>query len=222
MTARRRIAGPSNGWPLVGWATLALLGMIALLVALYGTDDAAVRVVIRATARTSFALFMAAFVAAPLRRAWRSGATAWLLRNRRQVGVSFAASHVLHLLAIFALYDWSLGRFGREIGAPAILVGGIGYVFVFALAATSFDVTAAWLGPRRWKHLHTAGMYWLWGVFTVSYVPRAFLQSAAYAPLAVVALGALALRVRYRRGAPVRDERRRDGYAPAGSPPPSW
>ena len=216
MTAATRTARSWNGWPLVGLATLALLAMIAILAAVHGTNEAGLRVVIRATARTSFALFITAFVASSLRRAWRSDATAWLLRNRRQIGVSFAVSHLLHLLAIFALYDWSLGRFFGEIGAPAIVVGGIGYLFVAALAATSFDTTAAWLGQRRWKRLHTAGMYWLWGVFTISYVPRALMESAAYAPLALASLAALALRIRYRRRrAPLVDESRPADYAPA-------
>lgn len=123
--------------------------MIALLLACFGTDEAGIRVVIRATARTSFTLFMLAFVAAPLRRAWRSDASAWMLANRRYLGVSFAVSHVLHLLAILALYDWSPSRFVAKTGAAALVGGGLGYAFVVALAATSFDGAVAWLGPHR-------------------------------------------------------------------------
>lgn len=205
-----------NGWPIVGWATLALLAMIAGLLVTFGTDEPGVRVVIRATARTSFTLFLAAFVASALRRAWRTRATAWLLANRRQLGVAFAVSHVLHLLAIFALYDWSLRRFFVETGVTAVVVGGLGYAFVLAMAATSFDRTAAWLGPRRWHRLHTAGMYYLWGVFAVSYVPRALLESPAYAPLALAAIAGLVLRVRYRRRRTAAGESRPAEYARVG------
>jgi DMSO/TMAO reductase YedYZ heme-binding membrane subunit len=112
--------------------------------------------------------------------------------------VSFAVSHLIHLLAILALYDWSLRRFVTESEAPVLLVGGIGYLFVIAMAATSFDRTAAWLGPRRWHRLHTVGMYWLWGVFTISYVPRALMEGPTYAPLALATLATLALRLIYR------------------------
>jgi sulfoxide reductase heme-binding subunit YedZ len=174
--------------------------MIALLLARYGSDEAGIRIVIRATARTSFALFILAFVAAALRRAWRSPTSAWLLANRRYLGVSFAVSHGLHLLAILALYDWSLRRFFSETALPAIVLGGLGYVFVVAMTITSFDRTAAWLGPQRWRRLHTAGMYLLWTIFTISYVPRALMESPAYAPLALASLGALTLRLMNRPG----------------------
>ncbi len=188
----------TRGWPLVAVAGSALVLMILALLAGFGTDELGIRVVIRATARTSFVLFMLAFVASALRRAWPNDATVWLLANRRYVGVSFAVSHVLHLLAIVALYDWSVRRFAVEAGAAAILLGGLGYVFVFAMAATSFDRTAAWLGRRRWRRLHTAGAYYLWTIFTISYVPRAVMESPAYVPFAVVALATLALRIAYR------------------------
>jgi hypothetical protein len=172
--------------------------MVLALLGGFGADEPGIRVVIRATARTSFVLFVLAFAASALRLAWSNGATKWLLANRRYVGVSFAVSHVLHLLAILALYDWSLRRFAVEAGALAVLLGGLGYVFVVAMAATSFDRTAAWLGARRWRRLHTSGMYYLWTIFAVSYVPRAIMESPAYAPFAVVAIVALALRIRYR------------------------
>jgi len=187
-----------RGWPLVGVAAATLVLMVIALLARFGTAEPGIRVVIRATARTSFVLFMLAFVASALRRAWRNAATAWLLANRRYLGVSFAVSHVLHLLAIFALYDWSLRRFVVQTGAAAILLGGLGYVFVLAMAATSFDRAVSWLGARRWRRLHAAGMYYLWTIFTISYVPRVVMGSAAYAPLAIVAIAALALRITHR------------------------
>ncbi len=172
--------------------------MVLALVAQFGAAEPGIRVVIRATARTSFALFMLAFAASSLRRAWPTDATAWLIENRRYLGVSFAVSHVVHLLAILALYDWSLRRLAVKTGAAALLLGGLGYVFVLAMAATSFDRTAAWLGPRRWRRLHTAGMYYLWTIFTISYVPRAIMESPAYAPLAVVAIAMMVLRIAHR------------------------
>jgi methionine sulfoxide reductase heme-binding subunit len=186
-----------NGWPVVGWASLAILAMVGVLLATYGADEAGIRVVIRATARSSFGFFLAAFVASALRRAWHSSATAWVLANRRYLGVSFAVSHFVHLLAIFALYHWSAREFLVGTGATVTALGGLGYVFVFAMAATSFDRSAAWLGRRRWRILHTTGMYYLWFIFTVSYVPRAA-TSPTYAPLALLALGALAFRLTYR------------------------
>jgi len=65
----------------------------------------------RATARTSVVFFTAAFAASALRRRWPNGATAWMLRNRRQLGVSYAASHFIHLLLILAVAGWTVHGF---------------------------------------------------------------------------------------------------------------
>ena len=35
--------------------------------------------------------------------------------------------------------------------------GGIGYAFIIAMTATSFDRTAAAIGPRAWRILHLVG-----------------------------------------------------------------
>jgi hypothetical protein len=223
MPSAVRIASLPRGWRLLGWTSVALVAMVVGLSAVYGLDEAGIRVLIRATARTSFACFLLAFVASPLRRAWRSPASAWLLANRRYLGLSFAVSHALHLVAILALYHWS----GRELFAgtsPLVtVVGGLGYILLAAMAATSFDRAVAWLGVRRWRLLHTIGMYYLWFVFAVSYGPRA-IGAPAYLPAALLAAGALAMRLAYRPGrarslANAPAGRSRDVAAP-GAPPP--
>lgn len=188
----------TGGWPLVGWSALAIATMVAGLLGHAGTGPDAIRVVIRATARTSVALFTLAFAAAALARRWPSRATHWLLANRRYVGVSFAVSHFAHLLAILALAGLSPGR--PVAGAGVLVSGGIGYALLAAMTLTSFDRTAAWLGPQRWKRLHTAGAYYLWLVFSLSFVPRAVTEPVLYAPFAAALLAALVLRLW--RGAP--------------------
>jgi DMSO/TMAO reductase YedYZ heme-binding membrane subunit len=144
--------------------------------------------VVRLTARTSLALFLAAFLASALRRRWPRPATAWLRQNRRYVGLGFAVSHLLHLLAILALGRW----FPSALGAvpwPTLVVGGGGFVVVALLAATSSDAAVRWLGSRRWNGLHRAGVYYLWAVFTVTYASHGFVLPA-------LLVGALVLRLR--------------------------
>ena len=187
--------GPLNGWPIVGWAALAIALMIAAIAAVAGTDEQGIRMMIRATARTSVVLFSAAFVASSLRRVWPSRATRWLLANRRQLGVSFAVSHYVHLLAIFALYHWSLATYLDATPMIATIFGGLAYVFLTLMTITSFDATARWLGPRAWRRLHTVGAYWIWFIFAQSYVPRAVVDSGYYWLLAVLILGALTIRL---------------------------
>lgn len=198
VTVTRAPVARLQGWPLVGWASLALLLMTAAIFLVAGIGEAGLRMLIRATARTSLVLFLAAFVASSLRQLWPMPATRWLLTNRRYVGVSFAVSHFLHLLAIVALAV-TVPEF--EISTVTLIGGGMAYVFIAAMVATSFDRTTAWLGPRRWRLLHTAGMYYVWIIFVNSYVPRALIESPAYLPFAASLLVALGLRIYARRKA---------------------
>jgi sulfoxide reductase heme-binding subunit YedZ len=187
--------GVLEGWRLFGLLALGVASLLALILALVGTDERGLRILVRASARTSATLFLLAFSASGLRRFLRSPFTAWLLRNRRYVGVSFAFSHLVHL-AIVASLAISFPHPFYEQSVNLVVMGGGGVVtlFVVAMAATSFDRTAAWLGPRRWKLLHTVGGYSIWGVFAFDYVQLAF-RSPLYVPMALAVLGTLGLRM---------------------------
>jgi DMSO/TMAO reductase YedYZ heme-binding membrane subunit len=189
-----------RGWPIVAWAALAVATMIAVIIAVAGGGEDGIRMVIRATARTSVVLFGAAFVASALHRAWPGGVTRWLVANRRYVGVSFAVSHFAHLFALLALAEWSLSGMAAAATPTVLILGGIAYILLAVMVATSFDRTAAWLGPRSWSRLHTTGMYWLWFIFFASFAPKAP-NSPLYAVLTLGLLTTLALRIRYRPAA---------------------
>jgi DMSO/TMAO reductase YedYZ heme-binding membrane subunit len=179
-----------GGARLVGAAAIALMSGCALTLALFGTDETGIRALVRFTARTSALLFSLAFAASAINRLWRGPVGRWLLRNRRYLGLSFAVSHGLHLAGLVALArvlddPWLL----RESGLVGVLGGGFGYLMIAALSATSWDGAVRWLGGRRWKRLHTFGMYVLGGIFLFSYGGRALATGAAH----VLALTALVL-----------------------------
>lgn len=186
--------GRFEGWILVGWAALALGVLAALVLARWGAGDAGLRAGIRATARSSWALFLAVFVASPWHRLAPSSASKWLLRNRRYLGVSMALSQLVHALFIGALVALDRDRFVARLSASTAIGGLLGYVFLALMTATSFDRTAAWLGRRRWRILHTVGVYYLWIVFAFSFFGRA-LRSPAYWALVIPLVLAMALRV---------------------------
>jgi DMSO/TMAO reductase YedYZ heme-binding membrane subunit len=189
----------------VASAVLALL--TASTLAMMGTGEDGVGAVIRLTARTSVLLFTAAFTASALRRLWPTPATRWLLRRRRQVGLSFAVSHGLHLAAIVTLATRWPDVFWPKRSVVTLVFGGIAYVFILLMAVTSNDASVRALGGKRWGLLHTVGAYWIWTIFFVSYVPRA-LTSPAYVPLALLVVAALGLRLIARRAAaPVLSDR---------------
>src|SRR5690349_14618166 len=187
-----------RGWPIVGWAAVVVAAMIGVLLGVAGTGEPGVRLVIRATARTSVVLFTAAFVASALARAWPGPVSRWTLANRRYLGVSFAVSHFAHLLAILALSGWSPARAAAAAGVPVLVLGGAAYLFVIAMVATSFDATAARIGPRAWSRIHGTGVWVIWTVFFASFVPR-IAESALYWPFALLVIAAAALRLAYGR-----------------------
>ena len=189
-----------KGWPIVGWVALGLGVMCVAITALSGTDETAVRLVLRATARTSVVLFLLAFTASALQRTWPTPASRWLVANRRYLGVSFATSHFVHLMAILTLAGWSLARLVEMTAAGPLVLGALAYAFIAAMTATSFDRTAAWLGPRRWQRLHTVGAWTIWLVFTLTFVPLT-LRSVLYWPFALLLVAAPALRMGLLRSA---------------------
>ena len=191
-----------NGWPVAGWMSAALAAHFALVAAIYGTDAEGLGVLTRATARVSFLIFMAAYVASPLRRFVRAPATAWLLRNRRQLGVSFAVSHGLHAIAIVLLASALGERF--EVLAVTLIFGGLGYLFIAAMAATSNDRAVRALGRRRWGLLHRAGIHYLWIIWVQNWTGAIVaMPNVLYAALALLVWVGAALRfAAWRRSRP--------------------
>ena len=180
-----------NRWPLFFSLAALLSAAFAAAIAALGTDEAALRTLVRATAQVSFALFLPVYAASPLRRLWPAPATRWLLRNRRYLGVSFAWAHGLHLLAIAMLVLLLGDAFESD---PVVLVfGGFTYLLLAGMVLTSTDRTARWLGPRRWNLLHRTGIHALWLLFTISWAGRA--ASPYYLALTLLAGAVAGLRL---------------------------
>lgn len=161
-----------QGWRLLSVAAVALMAMIGIILAL-SPDVDGVRRVIRATARSSLILFCLAVTAAAAWRVWPGDLSRWQLRNRRYVGLSFALSHSFHLVAIIAFATLDPLAFQAESPVANRFFGGLAYLLIFAMAATSFDRTAAWIGRDAWRRLHTVGVHYIGLVFLVSFGRRA-------------------------------------------------
>lgn len=139
-------------------------------------------------------LFSAAFTAAALHRLWPGPFTRWQRRNRRYLGLAFAASHATHAVAIVTLAVLQPAAFHEHTREMNPIPGLIAYAFVLAMAATSFDRTAAWLGRRAWQVLHTVGSLYIWGAFLNAFLVRARHAPGYWLPVAL-AVVAMALRV---------------------------
>ncbi|SHJ99210.1 DMSO/TMAO reductase YedYZ, heme-binding membrane subunit [Bradyrhizobium lablabi] len=186
-----------EGWRLFAVLTLTLIALCVWIAGMRQFEVDGVRMVVRFTARTSLLFFCLAFSAAALARLWPNAWTRWQRRNRRYLGVTFAASHGLHAIAIALFAVTAPADFAAATSAASYIFGSIGYAFIIAMAATSFDRTASMIGPRAWRILHLTGGYYLWFQFMVSFgkrIPGMPLYAAFLIPLlAVMALRLIAM-----------------------------
>jgi methionine sulfoxide reductase heme-binding subunit len=186
-----------EGWRLFALLTAILTGLCLWIAAMRGFEVEGVRMVVRFTARSSLLFFCLAFGAAALARLWPSGWTRWLHRNRRQLGVTFATSHALHALAIVRFAAMDPAGFAAATNLASYVFGSIGYAIIIAMTATSFDRTAAAIGPRAFRMLHLLGGYYLWAQFVIAFgkrIPAMPLYSLFLIPLfAVLALRLIAM-----------------------------
>jgi DMSO/TMAO reductase YedYZ heme-binding membrane subunit len=182
----QRLRNALNGWSLAGLLSLAVTLMAFAVAAAHQFDVEGVRAVIRATARTSLLLFGLAFSAAALQAFWPNAWTGWQRRNRRYLGVAFAASHLVHAVAILSLSLVSPPLFRAAVTPPMLIFGGIGYAFIALMVATSFDRTARLIGPRAWRVLHWTGANYLWLAFLNGFLSRAGAEPLYWLPVALL------------------------------------
>ena len=102
-----------------------------------------------------------------------SSLTRWTRQNRRWIGLSFAASHFIHLALILTISLCFPEPFLSEQSMGQWVFGGVGYLFVFLMAITSTDKSQRWMGMKHWRRLHVIGSYWLWTVFLLTYIKHA-------------------------------------------------
>lgn len=160
-----------------GWRLFSLLSLLVLIVtslALWSQPQwvEALRSAIRATAQTSFALFLATFLASSLAAQVPSAFTRGLLRERRILGLAFAFSHAVHAVLIIVYAKVFPDTFWQGRTAAANIPGSVGYLFIILLAITSFPGAVKLLGARVWKRLHSTGTWVIAGIFVLSFYKR--------------------------------------------------
>jgi methionine sulfoxide reductase heme-binding subunit len=197
-----------GGWQLTCAVAAAILLAAGAMIIGEPNLTEGLRSVIRMTARISLSLFLLAFVASAVVRLLPSGATRWLVCNRRYVGLAFAFSHGVHLVAIVMLARTDPETFHRLTNVVSYVGGGLGYIFIVLMVLTSFDWSAALLGRRAWRLLHTVGMWYLCLSFALNFGKRIPLDAGYAGPVVLVGI-AIALRL-------LALKRARASAAPAG------
>jgi methionine sulfoxide reductase heme-binding subunit len=181
----------SPGPAILYGSAMALLATATALAWLsHGVSQEALASVTRHTARIAFVYFFVTFTASVWFVLRSTPVTRWLLSNRRHLGLSFAFVHVVHLLALASLF-----AVRGEVPDPVTLVGGgLAYVLLALLVLTSNRAARIRLG-RRWRTLHLVGCWYLWAIFTQSYLGRLDPVAGAEPYIVFVALSAMALAV---------------------------
>lgn len=153
-------------------STLILVGVMLTLWSISDPEQAW-RAAVRLTARTSALLFLMAFGASAATKLCPGNFTYWLLDNRRYIGLSFAASHTIHAYTFLRLAGLSTEISHQVLPLSMIIVGGVGYCFIFALALTSSNWAQAALGARWWGLLHFVGTHFLWLQLLLGFIKHA-------------------------------------------------
>jgi DMSO/TMAO reductase YedYZ heme-binding membrane subunit len=160
-----------RGWQLFSLISMLIVVMSTLAVALQPELIDGLRSAIRATARTSFVLFLTAFTASAFAVLVPSPFSKALVRERRFIGLTFAFSHFVHAALIYAY-----GQLNTEFWPARSVVdnipGSTGYLLILLMTLTSFKAPARLLGPKAWKALHVTGMWVIVAVFAFSNFKR--------------------------------------------------
>lgn len=122
----------------------------------------------RYTARLSFVVFMLVFTASALNYFVGNRATQFVRQNRRNLGLSFAFAHSIHLVALCSFLWVS----GEQRTADTLIIGTLVYLMIFAMALTSTDKAVAKMGLANWKRLHRIGVHSIALVFLVIYLGK--------------------------------------------------
>ncbi len=144
-----------NNWQVFIAVTVLVAAISAGWLATAGLTDDNVRLALRESAYLAFVLYVVVLVARPLQQLLRKNWTAALLRNRRLVGVAFAAAMTAHFGLIVFRFNWNPDLDFSFVGS---LAGIAAYSVFYAMLITSFDTPKKALGPGKWKFLHRFGL----------------------------------------------------------------
>jgi len=153
-----------NSWRLF-WLITTPVSM-AMVLAMIRTDlsaAAGVSSMIQLSVRCAVPLLFVAFAASSLQVLFPGSFSRWLLRNRKIIGLSFAAAMAWQLFFILWLVGKHTHYYVNDVYVLSDAIEGIiGYTFLIAMVLTSFRFGRRLLTARQWKLLHTGGIYWLW------------------------------------------------------------
>ena len=139
---------------------------IAMVIAMMGVDLASaegVSSMIQQSVRCAVPWLYLAFAASSIQVLFPGPFGRWILRNRKYLGLCFAAAMAWQLLFILWLVTVHTDYYAEEVYVMRDAIEGVvGYAFLIAMTLTSFRFGRKHLKPRQWRLLHLSGIYFLW------------------------------------------------------------
>ena len=138
-----------------------------------------------------------AFSASAMAQLFPGNTSSWLLRNRRYLGLSFAAGFGWQAVFIAVLFTLYSPYYWEELHKTSDLVLRIGsYALLIAMTITSFFPVRRRLRTEHWHWLQLVGVWYFWLAIWTSYAELAFSSSATVISFVYFNLGLLALVLR--------------------------
>ena len=189
-----------NGWPLFWCLTLfAAAFMVRASVLSDLSSPEGISGMIQYSVRWAVPLIFLITATSAMARLFPNTMTRWLMRNRRYVGLSFAAAMAWQGAFIFWISVGHPDHYYTHIYFMRDeLEGSSGYLFLTAMIVTSFPFGRRHLSPAHWSVLHRAGVYFLWAYpFSVYWWNTAYYGSELWLDYLFYGLGftAFALRI---------------------------
>ena len=118
---------------------------------------------IQLSVRCSVPWLYIAFAASSLQVLFPGHFSRWLLRNRKYIGLCFAAAMAWQGLFILWMVTVHTDYYVNEVYVLRDAIEGVvGYAFLLAMTLTSFPKGRRLLKPKQWRILHLSGIYFLW------------------------------------------------------------
>ncbi len=153
-----------NGWNLFWLITgpISAIMVLAMIRADLGSAEG-VSSLIQLSVRCAVPWLYLTFAASSAQVLFSGAFSLWLLRNRKILGLCFAAAMGWQLLFIVWLVTVYSDYYIKEVYLLRdVIEGTLGYLFLIAMTLTSFRPGRKLLKPKRWKLLHKSGIYFLW------------------------------------------------------------
>jgi len=153
-----------NGWNLFWLVTTAIsAAMVASMTQADLTSGPGVSSMIRLSVRCATPLLYVTFAASSLQQLFPGPFSQWLLRNRKYIGLCFAAAMAWQGFFILWMVTIHRSYYVEEVYVVRDAIEGtLGYLFLAAITVTSFRCARKRLSTRQWKWLHKIGIYYLW------------------------------------------------------------